>query len=127
MSDVPTLYHFTCKDGARMIGRYNCLIIPQGPHPICRWNISWFTTEAAPDPEATGLSTVRSTCDRTAHRYIVSDPGPCVPWEGSRWQAETPPPFRQVMEEYGDVEHWWVSDVPVRVIWDRAYSEASRV
>lgn len=122
---TPQLYHFTCDKGARLIGRYNCLIIPQGAHPVCGWSLAWFTTETAPDREATGLTSALVTCDRMAFRYTITDPSPCVPWTGSRWQEETPAAFRRVMEKHGDAEHWWVSDRPVRAALDRAYQLAA--
>jgi hypothetical protein len=119
---APHLYHFTCTDGYRRIGRYNCLIIPQGRHPVCGWSISWFTTEPVPDKEATGLAAVSTTCDRMAHRYVIEPGSTCVPWLGSRWRQETPEPFLTVLEEYGDTGHWWVADVPVHARWDWSWA-----
>jgi hypothetical protein len=117
------LYHFTCDDGHARIGRYNCLIMPQGHrHPVAGWPpLSWFTTETEPDREATGLAAVNTTCDRMAHRYVITDLSRCTPWLTCPWRPETPQPFLKVMEEFGDVEHWWVSDTIVAAEWDRGW------
>ena len=117
------LYHFTCADGHRKIGRYNCLIIPQGPrHPVAGWPpLSWFTTEAQPDRESTGLAAVTTTCDRMAHRYVITDLSHCTPWLACIWRLETPQSFLKTIEDYGDVEHWWVSAAVVPAAWDHSW------
>ena len=122
---VPQLYHFTCGHGHRQIGRYNCLIIPQVSHPVCGWSISWFTTEPVPDREATGLTAVETTCDRMAYRYVIAAGSPCRRWLGSQWRRETPGDFLRDLEDHGDPEHWWVTDVAVRASWDRAWQVAA--
>jgi len=121
----PQLFHFTCDHGHRRIGRCNCLIIPQVPHPVCGWKICWFTTEPVPDKEATGLGAVHTTCDRMAHRYVIGPGSPAVPWLASAWRREAPALFLRDLEEYGDPEHWWVADVPVRARWDRSWEAAA--
>ena len=126
MNDLaPQLYHFTCKDGHRRIGRFNALLIPQGgTHPYAGWPpLLWFTVLAEPDRETTGLAAVNTTCDRMAHRYVIGPGSGCVSWLGSRWRAETPEKWLALIEEYGDPEHWWVSGQPVKATWDRAYAE----
>lgn len=119
---TPQLFHFTCDHGHRRIGRYNALIIPQVEHPICGWKICWFTTEAVPDREATGLAAVETTCDRMAHRYLIEAGSLCVPWLGSPWRSQAPKSFLADLEEYGDPEHWYVADVPVKARWDWYWS-----
>lgn len=117
-----TLYHFTCRDGFKHIGRYNCLIIPNSaPHPADWPPLSWFTTEPRPDRQATGLGSVSTKCDRMSHRYVITDLSHCTPWLTCPWRSATPKPFLKVLEEFGDVGHWWVSDRIVRAEWDRAW------
>lgn len=121
MSAVVPLYHFTCDHGARRIGRSNCLLIPQMPHPVCGWNILWFTTLPVPDKETTGLGAAATRCDRMAHRYIIGDPGNCRPWLDSSERASTPPDFLSDLESYGDPEHWWIASEPIKAIYDRTW------
>lgn len=120
------LYHFTCDDGYKRIGRYNCLIIPQGgthwQHPAGWPPLSWFTTEPSPDQESTGLAAVITTCDRMAHRYVITDLSQCTPWLACRWRAETLPSLLKILEEYCDVEHWQVSESIVSARWDRTWA-----
>ena len=112
------LYHFTCRDGFRRIGRYNCLLIPQTPI----WPYVWLTTEAVPDFEATGLGSVTLKCDRREYRYIVRDTFGCWPWLGSQERRQLLPAWLEVLESYGDPEHWWISQGPLPAEWDRAWN-----
>ena len=117
------LYHFTCRDGYKRIGRYNCVLIPQRG----LWPFIWLTSEAEPDFQASGLHPYgRSTlkCDRTEYRYIITDTSMCRPWLGSADRLAVDPEFVTVLESYGDPEHWWIASEPVRAEWDRAYRAA---
>jgi hypothetical protein len=112
------LYHFTCADAHKRIGRYNCVLTPQRG----LWPYIWLTTEAEPDFEATGLGSITLTCDRTEYRYIVTDIAACKPWSGSPERAAVHPDFLETLESFGDPAHWWISAGPVRAAWDRAWS-----
>ena len=117
MSGKPkALYHFTCRDGYREIGRYNCIL-----QPLSAWGVIWLTTEAVPDFEATGLGSVTLKCDRTEFRYVITRLEDCRPWLGSPEREAVDPGFLNVLEEFGDMEHWWISAVPVRADWDRSW------
>src|SRR5258708_6175756 len=113
------LYHFTCRDGHKRIGRYNCVLMPQA---TC-WPYVWLTTEAVPDFEATGLGRVQTTCDRTAYRYIVTDIGACRPWLGSPEREALGTGLLFVLEMPGVAvpEQWWICPGPVRAAWDRSW------
>jgi len=113
---IKPLYHFTCADGHRRIGRYNCLLMPQS-----MWPFVWLTTEPVPDFEATGLTSITLDCDRTQFRYVVTDVSVCRPWLGSPERGRVSRPFLCEMEEHGDPEHWWISTEPVRAEWDRTW------
>jgi hypothetical protein len=120
MADPSALYHFTCRDGHRMIGRYNCVLLPQS-----LWRVVWLTTEALPDFEATGLGSVTLKCDRTEYRYVVTGLEHCRPWLGSAERKALAPDHLRVLEQFGDPEHWRISAKPVRAIWDRSYVKAT--
>jgi hypothetical protein len=121
---APRLYHFTCDHGHAGILRSGGLIIPQMTHPICGWHVSWFTAEAEPDKFTTGLGAVHTTCDRMAHRWVIEPGAACRAWLFSGERLRTPEPFLQVMEDYGDPEHWWIADVPVAAAEDMTYVPA---
>jgi hypothetical protein len=115
------LYHFTCAHGYRKIGRYNCLLIPQGPHPLLNdIRVIWLTTLADPDQETTGLGQVHTTCNRMAFRYVATDLRTCRPWLGSAERKNAPPDSVEILESYGDPEHWWITSDPTPVQFDRA-------
>lgn len=122
------LYHFTCAHGHRRIGRYNCLLIPQGPHPLLNnIRVIWLTTQAEPDRETTGLGHNYTTCDRMAYRYIATDLTPCIPWLVSPERRNAPAESIDALESYGDPEHWWITATPVRAKWDRIWQNAVSV
>jgi len=124
MPDV--LYHFTCDHGHRRIGRWNCLLIPQGPHPLLNHiRVIWLTTLAEPDQETSGLGRVRTTCDRMAFRYVVTDLSACRPWLASAERAAVAADSIEVLESYGDPEHWWITDSTVPAKWDRTWQKAA--
>lgn len=126
MSGAPALWHFTCRHGAKRIGRGNALLVPQGGiHPVAGWPpLLWFTVLAEPDREATGLTSETISCDRMEHRYAVGPGSVCVPWLASPWRASTASGLLADLEDYGDPEHWWVADRAVKARWDRDYAAA---
>lgn len=118
MSD---LYHFTCRDSARRIGRYNCVLRPG----MAGWRVLWLTDQAEPDFESCGLGdAVMLKCDRREFRYVVTDTSACRPWLGS--------PERDSMEGtkmlaamelpgHAAPERWWISSEPVLASQDRSW------
>ena len=108
---MPVLFHFTCAHGHAGIGRRG-LLLPNA-HPLILEPLVWMTSAPMPDREASGLAAVRTTCDRMQYRYVVTDTEHCVPWVDSWVRHDTRRRVVQLLEEYGDVHHWWVSTHPV--------------
>jgi hypothetical protein len=124
MARPATLYHFTCDHGRRGIGTHG-FVTPQAINPLTGFALSWFTTEPAPDREATGLAAVLTTCDRMAYRYVITDLSRCDKWLTSIWRMRTRLDVVDLLEEYATgVQHWWVSDQPVPADLDEAWSTA---
>jgi len=122
MSSKPEcLYHFTCKHSKRDIGTSNCLLIPMIRHPFLGCKVLWLTSEAQADREATGLRMHHQRCDRMEFRYVVTDIDGCQPWLTSVERAAAPPSAVEDLESYGDAEHWWISDKPIRARFDRSW------
>ena len=118
------LYHFTCDHGHHGIS-HTGLITPQAISPVTGSAISWFTADPSPDREATGLGAVVTTCDRMAHRYVITDLAGCTPWLTSTFRMLTTLDVRDLLEEYATgIQHWWVSAKPVPAVWDSTWVPA---
>jgi hypothetical protein len=121
MTRPDRLYHFTCDHGHHGISRTG-LITPQAINPLTGWAVSWFTTEPSPGREATGLGAVITTCDRMAHRYVITDLSRCNLWLTSTFRMRTTLDVRDLLEEYATgVQHWWVSAKPVPAVYDSTW------
>ena len=85
--------------------------------------VTWLTTKAAPDREATGLAnnTGLAPCDRMEFRYMVEDLTDCRPWLTSLERAESPKQAVEDLESFGDPEHWWIATKPIRARFDRSW------
>lgn len=113
---TPTLYHFSCDDGAAAIDAAG--ILRPGPQPALPGvSLVWLTDLDTPDRVGLGLSYgTLITCDRTAHRFTAADTSGCIPWVALarllpahlRDAYEADRPGRLPM-------HWWVSSSPVPV------------
>jgi hypothetical protein len=109
------LWHFTCDHGYDGIGTRG-FIVPMIENPFTHLKLSWFTDQAQPDRERTGLTMEYTTCDRMAYRYRVVDDRGCRRW---LWSAERARLARQDLsdlESYGDPEHWWIADEPTLAV-----------
>lgn len=128
MSESPQLWHFTCWHAHRRIQRtaLRPLLVPQPPHPMTGLPpLLWLTTEPAPDREETGLTMHTIQCDRMDFRYLALRTSRCVPWTGSEFRKAANPAWLAGIESpEHDPEHWHVTDMPVPVRWDRAWSLA---
>ena len=107
------LFHFTCDHGRAGIG-VRGEIVPLIEHPILHCKVSWFTTLGRPDRESTGLSMHYTACDRMAYRYIITETENCRPWIGSPERDAAKHQDIIDLELYGDPEHWYIADVPVK-------------
>lgn len=124
MSTPTRLYHFTCSHSKRAIGTSNCLLIPQIVHPLLGCKVLWLTTEATPDRYATGLgnNTGLVPCDRMEFRYVITDLSACRAWLESPERLQAPPQAVENLESYGDPEHWWITNRPIRAKFDRTWT-----
>lgn len=113
-----SLWHYTCRHRAALIGRRGVLT-PNAQPWFDGVELVWLTDLDVPDADALGLQSTILRCDRTEVRYRVTD-GPAVPW--SEW-AEDAHIDRRVRSEltFGRrPRHWFVSTVPVTVERDDA-------
>jgi hypothetical protein len=113
------LYHYTCDHAAARIGG---LLIPAveqvtfaHPYLTPLSEFVWLTDLGAPDRDALGLTSNYLLCDRTRHRYRVTEGGHAIWWMDLRrvlaWEwveaVESAPGARPV--------HWWAAHDPVPV------------
>lgn len=109
------LWHYTCDHGRAGIDATEGFVVPAryqtdkvagGPGEY-----AWFTDLATPARDALGLTSQILHCDRTAHRYRVTDATDVVPWTEVRRQwlwaeeLESAPGARP--------RHWFVATVAV--------------
>ena len=119
---VPTLWHYTCDHGHAVLGAGAVSLVPghrlSAITPVYWWpsRFVWLTDMAVPAREPLGLTSHALDCDRTAHRYRVTDTADCVKWLIARR------PFRHeahILETPGTrPAHWWISGVPVPAEYD---------
>lgn len=123
---MTTLYHYTCSHSRAELGDYGTLLPTADRADISHLGINawpaffvWLTDRPEPDADALGLTRNYIACDRTEHRYRVTDASTTVPWL-DHLQAE--PQYASVamlLESPGaDPSAWWVSKMPVPVAYD---------
>lgn len=113
------LYHYTCDHGHALIGEDD-VVVPathqSGEAIGTPGEYAWFTDLSVPIREALGLTSTILACDRTAHRYRVTDAAGIIPWTAVRrvyrWglALELAPRARPA--------HWFVATEPVAVVYD---------
>jgi len=111
-----TLYHYTCDHGRRGIGGRGVL----RPHlqPWLEGPYVWLTDLEVPMREALGLTSHALRCDRTVHRYRVTDETHARRWMLVR-QTLLQPAVHALETAPGAMPmHWWVSAEPVPVVLD---------
>lgn len=122
------LWHYTCDHGHEQIERAApahvvpaAALSPQIHHGPSI--LAWFTDLDSPIRDALGLTSQILSCDRTAHRYRVTDGYSIVPWVEVRrlwlWadELESAPGAMP--------RHWFVASVPVPVVYDPVLAVAS--
>lgn len=120
-SDLPTLYHYTCRHAASRIARSGLLVpAPQKQLlPSGDLRLTWLTDLEVPDRHGLGLASVRSPCDRTEVRFVCTiDPDEVARWPEAALQLGFGVfhPARRLLEYGGRLPgNWWVSLAPVRV------------
>ncbi len=110
-ASIPTpIYHFTCNDGRRAIGKSG-LILPN----LGFSGLAWFTDLPDPDRHQLGLTSYSLDCDRMTHRYRVTDTANVVAW--ADYPCD-PPEWRLALAALDGVapEHWFVATKPVPAV-----------
>jgi hypothetical protein len=115
------LWHYTCDHGRAAIGTAGLLkpaqelTTRQLPWPA---GFVWLTDLATPNAHALGLTRYLVACDRTAHRYRVTDEQSATPWLAIRRQV--PAAWRDELEGAPGamLRHWYVSSQHVAVVLD---------
>lgn len=74
------LWHFTCGHGRDGITDSGMLIVNPFAASTGVPELIWLTDLDVPIRDALGLTSNLLGCDRTAHRYRVTDTTGCVPW-----------------------------------------------
>ena len=113
-----TYWHYTCDHGRAALGDAGIVhpakYLTDRPMP---WpgRFAWFTDMDTPQPAALGLTRILVSCDRTAHRYRVTDDTHLTPW--SDFARNLPRAVRDELElEPGArPRHWWVALLGVPV------------
>jgi hypothetical protein len=136
------LWHYTCDHGHQGIGTEGQLLPPttldpmlilkaravmgHGPAVSLFLSLVWLTDLEEPDREGLGLTMRLITCDRTRHRYRVTEPHICKPYKGIR--KLLPMTMRAELEQvpHARPDHWWIAFEPVAVTYDPVQVEASR-
>lgn len=117
-----TLWHFTCDHGRAQIVDVlrsgSDLVDPANPRAEFASPFVWLTDLALPNRSALGLTMHHISCDRTVHRYRVTDESTCVRWLAAR--RVLPRGYVDGLELAPDARpaHWWISAAPVPVVYD---------
>jgi hypothetical protein len=80
--------------------------------------VSWFTDMAHPDRIGLGLTSAVQSCDRTAFRYRVTDPGLLLPWAVACHLLPRAA-WRLTVGDHSP-GRWWVAWEPVPVVLHQA-------
>lgn len=108
------LYHFTCDHGRA--GLEDRGVLRPWSHGLV-----WLTDLDVPLREPLGLTSNMLSCDRTKHRYRVTDDSHCHWWIGH------PRRDRSIEIDGTRPMHWWVSEEPVPVVFEPVARLAGRV
>lgn len=124
---MTNLWHYTCMHGHAAIGDRGELLplrlleperakMLRHPYaPLTR--LIWLTDLDTPLRTQLGLTSSMLTCDRTRHRYRVTDTTGVVPYTSIRHTL--PPELVAMLEHDGALPlHWWVAEQPVPVEYD---------
>lgn len=123
-------WHYTCDHGRNAIGDHGYVVgisthTPQAARVLVEqgwpavWaDLTWFTDLDVPFRDALGLTSTSIRCDRTRHRYRVTDVFPLRRWLGSQVRRELDPRMVDELERHGLAAHWWIATQPVPVTYD---------
>lgn len=111
------LYHFTCDHGAAGIhsdGYVRPAVDLTDKELPLSGQFAWFTDLLIPDRNGLGLTSHILGCDRTAHRFRVTDMTEVERWTNVR--RYHPEMARELEFAPGAMPmHWWLSTKPVPV------------
>lgn len=109
------LYHYTCGHTRVKLGSRTATLRPNTV-PGLMSPLVWLTDLDKPIADALGLTSLLLLCDRTEHRYRVTDNTSAARWISVRRRH----PLRHALESAPGARpmHWWVSSLPVPVIYD---------
>ena len=126
------LYHYTCGHGFRKIGKVG-LLMPANDlmnptlakdfnSPVARY--VWLTDLSVPIKDALGLTAEHIGCDRTVHRYRVTENAIAIRWFDLRKSFDAS--WRDLLESAPGARpaHWWVAQEPVPVEYDPLMAHA---
>lgn len=113
---MTTLYHYTCDHAVAGIIRDEHVrpLSDMASHAVPPWGyFAWFTDLAEPNREGLGLTSAILTCDRTVHRFEVTDATEVERWVNVRRFH----PWAAILESAPGAmpAHWWLSTEPVPV------------
>jgi hypothetical protein len=119
------LWHYTCLHGHHKLASGGLLMpgvdlmnpaVRGQAGPTSRY--VWMTDLSVPVRDALGLTMEHIRCDRTAHRYRVTQRGIAIRWSDLRRSFD--PEWRELLEASPGARpmHWWVAQEPVPCVYD---------
>lgn len=116
-----TLWHYTCDHGRTVIGDAGTLLpgaAVYGGATVWTGTLLWLTDLARPNRLGLGLSSLSLSCDRTQHRYRVTDDANVQRW--TTLARTLPRAYREPLEAAVGAmpAHWWVSADGVPAVYD---------
>lgn len=118
------LWHYTCDHGRAGIGLEGLLVpAAQLAEVTVPWTgrFVWLTDMPSPMRGPLGLTSWVARCDRTTHRYRVTDASTALRWSDMlRGLPRREREIARALEEVPEARpmHWWVSREPVPVVLD---------
>lgn len=118
---MTTFYHYTCDHGRQSIGASGELLpafmLTDKKIPWTGF-VVWLTDLERPERDALGLTSNFISCDRTAHRYRVTDSREVMRW--SLYARLLTREQREVVEATPGAmpAHWFVSVAGVPAVYD---------
>jgi hypothetical protein len=81
-------------------------------------HLIWLTDQARPFAKSLGLERVNLLCDRTEHRYHVTDTTGIVHWFDYRSKLPEDVVFELEVVEGVSPQNWFVSETPIPVAYN---------
>jgi hypothetical protein len=117
------LYHYTCSHSWVQLGDRGLLqpasyFAKPGVNVGPQGKLIWFTDQARPFAKSLGLERVNLLCDRTEHRYHVTDTTGIVHWFDYRSKLPEDVVFELEVVEGVSPQNWFVSETPIPVAYN---------